>query len=677
MHNSKSIKESHGSKTYRLSLLSFAVASALSLAACGGGGDSSGSGPNGGGGSNDAPPTVTAEARTLVSAGNSVTLTASATDPDGDAISYSWTQVSGAPISNTSGFSTASASFSAPDEVDSIVLRVTATANGRSDSAQVQVLVLEDTTTAIFVDSEFSGTSTGSIDAPFTNLASVLDGLAEQADVYIKTPSGDARLNVKPTPSENLFLSGGNSIYGGFSADWSRDIQNNRTGLTATENGILYRNVDSPTVVSGVDLLVESVQIDDSFNIIGVYAQNGSSSFTLDNATVLLEDFDENSVDGAAGASYGVYFDAVDTTTVSNSDITSGRSKNASNRGARTVDAGRDGVDGEDARVGLNINGGEGGKSTGGGWNGGDGGNAGNNSFEPGEDGTRGSGREVPLVRGGSPGSGGFDTDNSTPEGRDGGNGGSGDPGVRGTPGTGGTGFGSITSEGIYSRSFGDQGGNGFAGGGGGGGGGGAGGAAGANGGGGGGGGEGGDGGAGGFGGRSGFASIAVHIAGGNSHNIINNQITSGNGGRGGVGGTGAAGGAGGLGGEGADGTNGPANAKGGRGGNGGSGGQGGRGGSGGSGGGGPSFGIFIGGSTPATINNNVITTGRGGNGGAADFTNETDAAGRGGWSVAIFDGNASDSLTPIISGNSFTLGEAGQDGIPREASGQRSNTNF
>ncbi|MDT0595739.1 PKD domain-containing protein [Glaciecola petra] len=666
-------------KTHKLSFVSLAVISALSLSACGGGGGDSGGGNVGGGGSapNDTPPTVTAESFAMISSGNELTLTASATDPDGNAISYSWRQISGAAISNSSGFTSASASFSAPEDVDSLVLEVTATANGRSDTAQVQVLVVEDTTTAIFVDAEFTGTSTGSIDAPFTNLANVLSNLADQEDVYIKTPSDVERLDLQTSPGRQLSLSGGNSIYGGFGADWSRDIVNNRTGVQATENGLIYRNVDVSTVVSGIDLLVSSTQLDDSFNIIGVFAQSGSASFTIDNATVLLENFDENSFDGSTGASYAIYFDNIDTTKVTNSNITAGNAKNTSNAGARTGDQGRDGVDGEDGRVGLNTNGGAGGASSGGGWNGGAGGDAATTSFAGGDNGIRGSGREVPLVRGGSPGTGGFDADTSTPEGRGGGNGGRGDNGVRGNPGAGSSGFGSIFSDGRFFRSRGEIGSDGFSGGGGGGGGGGAAGAVGANGGAGGGGGEGGDGGAGGFGALSGFASIGIHIAGGNSHNIINNQISSGNGGRGGIGGTGSAGGAGGIGGDGASGTQGFGNAKGGRGGNGGDGGRGGIGGSGGSGGGGPSFAIFVGGSTPANITDNTLNTGNGGTGGAADFTNEPDAAGRGGWSVGIFDGDANDSLTPIISGNSYTLGEAGQDGNPRETFGQSINNNF
>lgn len=642
------------------------------LSACGGGGGGSTSTS-----SNDAPPSVSADPRIIVDAGSAVSLSADASDPDGDAISYSWTQISGSAITNTAGFSSNTASFSAPEDVDSLVLRVTATANGLSDTADVQVIVLEDTTTAIFVDAQFTGSSTGGIDAPFSDLAVVLNNLEEGQDVYIKTPSDSTRINTQESPGVQPNLQSGNSLYGGFDSNWSRDTQNNRTPIEAVELGLIYNRINVPTVVSGLDLFVSATQTNNDFNLVGIYASEGSASFAVDNNTVVLEDFDEDSLGVNGGGSYGVYLHNIDTTVISNNVITSGRAKNARNQSARTTGVGQDGNNGEDARVGLNIIGGAGGSGTGG-WNGGAGGNAGNTSFEPGEGGQRGGGRSSPVVvGGGDPGSLGFDNDTSTSEGRDGGDGGNGDHGPRGTPGEGAQGYGRVSTSGVYARAIGGTGGDGWAGGGGGGGGGASAGAAGANGGAGGGGGEGGDGGAGGYGGFSGYPSIAVHVAGGNSNTISHNQITSGDGGRGGIGGTGAPGGKGGQGGLGVEGTQGPANAKGGTGGNGGNGGNGGRGGSGGSGGGGPSFAVFIGGNTPATVTNNMINTGDGGVGGAADFTDEERAAGYGGWTVGIFDGDTLDSLTPEQRDNSFNLGNGGPAGNPRITSGQSINTNF
>lgn len=142
------------------------------------------------------------------------------------------------------------------------------------------------------------------------------------------------------------------------------------------------------------------------------------------------------------------------------------------------------------------------------------------------------------------------------------------------------------------------------------------------------------------------------------------------------MGGGGAVGGEGGKGGSGVQGfSDGANNVR--QGGNGGNGGRGGAGGAGGSGGGGPSFGIFIGANTPATIENNTIITGNGGKGGNANFTNETNSAGFGGWSVAIFDGDLSDSLTPVVANNNITLGTPGQDGNPKSDQGTAAETNF
>lgn len=61
----------------------------------------------------NASPVVSASAENQVNAGDSVSLTASATDADGDTLSYVWRQVSGTQVSLTSSNS-ANASFTAP-----------------------------------------------------------------------------------------------------------------------------------------------------------------------------------------------------------------------------------------------------------------------------------------------------------------------------------------------------------------------------------------------------------------------------------------------------------------------------------------------------------------------------------------------------------------------------------
>lgn len=647
------------------------------LTACGGGGGGGGSSSSGGG-STPAPtgqaPTVSVEERIVVSAGQSVTLTATASDPDGDTISYSWQQQNDTAVNNRSGFDSAEASFSAPDYVTTLNFTVTASANGQSDQDSILVIVVEDTASAIFVDSDYAGTSDGSIDAPYTDLASILDETLNDnldKDFYLNTPtSGSYSLWLDDLRSifNNI------SLYGGYADDWSRDPINHQTPVVADGRiGLQFENGSEFIEISGLNLEVTQQDADANGSAAGLNISRSSAEFIVRHNTIIVAD---SPADSSAFLNAGVVAYEVNTFRLLNNKIEAGDAAASGNQSPRTSGVGSDGNDGEDGRVGLNITGGDGASGSTG-WNGGRGGNAGNTSFEAGESGEKGAGRNTtPIAAGGCGGGGGAAGSNQDVI-RTGGSGCEGENGARGPGGRGSSGYGTLNGFGFFEASQGTSGGVGYSGAGGGGGGGGGSGALGANGGAGGGGGEGGGGGAGGFGANSGGASMGVYLVGGDLNEVSDNEIIAGDGGNGGIGGRGASGGEGGDGGTGADGNDFGGNAFGGKGGNGGNGGKGGEGGQGGSGGGGPSFGIFLAANTPATIQNNQITTGEAGAGGSANYTDEAQAAGKGGWSVGIFDGDTSDSSSVIEQNNSFTLGQAGADGNPSEGEGTRQETNL
>jgi hypothetical protein len=532
--------------------------------------------------------------------------------------------------------------------------------------------VLEDVNTAVFIDADFSGTSDGSIDAPLTDLDLALSNTDEDADFYIQTPDNNAAYRLWINPSFIPSIRDGKSIYGGYHDDWSRDAHTNLTPITAERFGLIFRNVDQKTTVSGINLTVAQPTQDAIAASIGIYVEGGASEFILENNKITLEGFAGYTSSSFQGSSvFGLYTKNVDTVRVTDNSISTGMGYSASNRSSRTTGQGVDGGDGGDASDGNNEFGGASGGG-GDGWNGGKGGNAGDGFNENGTSGNDGGGRTTPVfVRAGTGGRGGTASDGFR-TGSDAANGGN---GVRGDGGDGASGYGSLLGD-SYSSAIAKNGDKGWAGAGGGGGGGGASSAGSADGGGGGGGGEGGGGGQGGFGGYSGGASMTLHIAGSTLTHISGNTLTVGDGANGGIGGGGAPGGDGGDGGNGVQGFNdGSDNVR--KGGDGGDGGRGGSGGAGGSGGGGPSFGIFIGANTPATIEDNTIITGNGGNGGNANFTNETNAAGYGGWTIAIFDADISDNLTPEVANNTITIGTPGQDGNPKTGQGTAANTNF
>ena len=398
--------------------LGFSAIALAVLSGCGGGGSS-----GGGGGSGSTPPppvnnppVVSADEQRLVSAGDAVTLTASATDPEADSIAYSWEQLNGEAVANTDGFSTASASFNAPDKVDTIVFRVTATAAGQSDTTEVRLIVVEDVDTAVFVDADFSGTATGQIDAPFTDLNQAITDAERGTDFYIKTPSNNASYSLWDLDTSPPVLREGMSIYGAYTSDWQRDVANNKTPVEASFIGFSYQEVDVPTTLSGMDITVNQGKLTDTINV-GVYVGSGSSEFTLADNTIQVLGYPENEITPNTGSTniYGFYSTRLDTVNVLNNNVTAGMGLKAPNRITRTTGVGADGVDGQNANVGNNTTGGAGGGVAGSGWNGGRGGDAGTAiGGEAGSDGSAGSGRSSPVViSGGSGGAGGLDQTNA------------------------------------------------------------------------------------------------------------------------------------------------------------------------------------------------------------------------------------------------------------------------
>ncbi len=636
-------------------------AGVLVLVACGGGGG----GGDGGGGTPPVagnPPTVTVDARAMDEVGSNFTLTATATDPDGDGISYSWRQDSGPAVSNTSGFDSATASFTAPDEVDTLRFTVTATAGGQSDSAAVRVVLVENMATAIFVDGSFTGTSTGSIDSPYSSLRTAIETSIDaniNSDFYIKSLPNDEAYSLWKNINDVRSL-GPQSFYGGYDSNWERDPVGNRTRVESVHKGLELRGVDLPTVVSGLSLTVSGPVIDfHRFTVVGITARGGSSSLHIQNNRVDVLGPDNPSANKGAEV-FGLWLYDLGEAYVVDNVIETGDGTLGTD-GDSSISPGRNGLDGEGAGGAFDTNGAAGGAQTGVGWNGGNGGDGGRSSFVPGESGKNGSGRSTPIVvaggRGGTPGVYNTSVQSEGP----GGDGGDGADGPRGNSGLGGIGRDIFVVTTGRNAGLGQNGAGGYAGGGGGGGGGGSGASAGRNGGGGGGGGEGGDGGDPGEGGQAGGASVGVVFESIATGLIARNNITSGNGGLGGLAGSGSAGGQGGSGGDGAPGNFGSDA----HGGDGGDGGDGGAGGYGGGGAGGPSYGIWVGASTGPVVEENTIVTGRGGDGAPPRLSNEAASAGGGGWAYGIIDADVSDGVSPDVRNNTITPGTGGANGHP------------
>ncbi|MEE4163006.1 MAG: hypothetical protein V2I25_10910 [Woeseiaceae bacterium] len=634
---------------------------ALALTACGGGGGGDSGAPATPPVVAGNPPSVTADARVLGNVGGTITLAATASDPDGDAINYSWRQDQGLAATDTSGFDTDTATFTAPDKVDTLVFTVTATAGGQSDSTVVRVVIVEDVATAVFVDGTFAGTSDGSIDSPWSALEDAVAASVaadDDSDFYIKALPGGDSYTLWSSIDGQEFLNG-QSVYGGYDANWERDPVGNPSRIRSTGRGFVFTNFTTAVAVSGLALEVTGPDQDrNSYPMYGL-AVEADGTFLAENNSIVVNgpdgSFDNKNVDV-----YGIYLVNLAGASVLDNVIETGDGTLARDVPAQTR-RGEDGNDGGDANGAFDTNGAPGGSGAPG-PNGGAGGEGGRGGSDAGASGVAGAAGN--RSTGGLAGTAGPYSDG---RGQNGGDGGRGTDGPRGDSGAGGIGRNIYSLGNSREAGRGDNGGDGWAGGGGGGGGGGGSSFSGFNGGGGGGGGEGGEGGAGGIGAQRGGASVGIVVRNIDNALVARNSITAGNGGLGGLGATGAPGGSGGTGGPGAPGNSSNSGA-GGRGGDGGNGGQGGYGGGG---AGGPSYGVLVGENIAPVVEENTIVAGRGGDGAPPRLSFEAAAAGGGGWSFGIIDADPNDGIAPVVSNNTITPGTGGASGHPDNPPGE------
>jgi hypothetical protein len=515
-------------------------------------------------------PAASAGADQDVNRGEPVTLSGSGTDPDGQPLTLTWTQVAGPAVGPLAG---PTPSFTAPNEVVTLAFDLVVS-DGVDASApdRVVIFVLEDKAHALWVVPTGDDANAGSRGAPKRTIQAAIDaantaGLG--ADVYVVSGTYPGSLTLRPNVS----------VYGGFApTGFVRDIAVNATvvagGTTAvagtaanalTLDGLTIRSADA--AIAGASSI--PILLDNSHNVVisrsRIIAGAGAA--------------------GAAGAPGAPGLPGV----------AGGPGTPAPSNCVDSVPGGAGG-----SGAGL-LSGGLGGAGT----------------LSSGHAGLSGSGPDSGAGGAGGAAPGG---PKGTEDGKRGGNGAQG--ALDGPAGMSGDSFGSLSAAG-YTPADGTSGGagNGGSGGGGGGGGGG-------HvvpfpstnicGGGGGGGGSGGQGGAGGGGAGGGGGSFGIVVMNGSTGvTISDNVVTTGSGGQGGAGGTGGSGGFGGVGGA-----EGAGQLSSGSGGKGGTGGAGRPGGGGGGGGGGPSIGVIedatsVTNLAPASLGGNTFTLGPAGAGGA------------------------------------------------------------
>lgn len=650
-----------------LAIKALLLASSISLAACGGGGGGDdddggggGGGTGGGGGSTNTKPVANAGPAVDITKTFTVNLDGSgSSDADSDTLTFTWTQTRGADVTSGAGsLSGENPAFPAPDGVDTLVFDLVVNDGTEdSDASTVVVNVFEDINVTYFVDGDSGDdtTGTGSRDNPFATLAkAVIELTSNLEDIYVKTLDAGA---VYDATAANLDIPSGTSLYGGYDANWMRNVVLNKTLVNTNHRGVQFFSVTQDAWFSGFDVM-SSDSTDATEDVYGVSASgDGSATFYMHDNIVVNGDV-EAGEDSTPGTNYGVSLKFLALAEVRGNQILAGTGGDGIN--GNTGSPGDDGDDGNKGNLtsGFKANGGSGGR-------GGDGGKGGTRGggfiFGNGGGGEGGKGGSAPLGGTISAGSGGAGGSGNVADG--GSRGTVGATGGKGTPGAAGNGAGNLNST-IFNPSHGIGGGRGGHGAGGGGGGGGEANINGVVGGGGGGGGEGGEGGFGGSGGRGAGASIGIWLHAVTSSELTGNTITSAMGGLGNRGGFGGSGGTFGAGGDGSPGHDlgtcffcagiGGGGADGRRGGSGGSGGYGG------AGGGGPSYGIIFAGDMEPTITGNTITSGDGGDGGNGGFRGN---GGQGGFSYAIYDRDTTDAFFATLNQNLLASGTAGTGG--------------
>ncbi len=626
----------------------------LALSACGGGG-------GGGGGDAAAPPptapsannapTASSDPLVVGTSGSTISLSVQASDPDGDTLTYSWTQTRGTAVESRQGFDASAMSFQpavgAVSPVETLSFDVQVSDGSASATASVDVVVAKDATRTAFVDGSNGSDETGdgSIAAPFATIHQAIEANGS-TDIYVMALPDDAAYD---ETANTLRLDNGRSLFGGFDENWVRDVVGDKSIILTSHFGINFRSVAQPAEISGVEIRASAPTQNDLsartpfLPVRALFAQGGSATLVIKHNVLIAEDASDAGTGNGnfGGSSIALKVASLPSVEISDNVVIAGN--------------GAPGLKGQQRGTYISSPPPQGG----------DGGNGGTGLNENGDDGSNGGLANTSIGCGsGGPGGSGNTAD-------DGSNGANGCGGQDGQDGIGGSGYGGYSTSSTRSGfvlAISSDGSNGTHGGGGGGGGGGEATSTGVNG------GRGGDGGTGGrgalgtSGAQAGGASIGIELIEVAMAAVNDNEITTGIGGTGGEQSDLNPGEAGkfGFGGNSGNGSLLP----GGDGGDGGRGGTGGDGGTGGSGAGGPSFAIYLGNGTTPTISGNTLQTGGGGERGLRGRQAVPTPAwhGRDGWSVGIFSWSC-DLDQSGIGANEILLGRAFRAGVAAEFS--------
>jgi hypothetical protein len=219
---------------------------------------------------------------------------AASNDADGDSLSYRWLQTYGPDVTGGTGLLAAEMTpdFVAPDEISTLIFELV-TNDGTVDSGpdEVRVNIFENVELAFFVDGDNGSDvdGNGTRQSPYQTLSHAIGNTTTSGeDIYLMTRADGESYQESLSTLEMTFSS---SLYGGYDANWIRDVTDNRTPVAGFHTALKYAAaaVSSPTWISGLEITARR-SFDHGTSVMAIVVEGATSSLTIENNTLISSD---------------------------------------------------------------------------------------------------------------------------------------------------------------------------------------------------------------------------------------------------------------------------------------------------------------------------------------------------------------------------------------------------